>query len=74
MHNPVSIQDFAASVVAVALVLGVIGLGLLDRQIPSELSTSLGAAITWLFVRSTQQAEQSRADTLTEHTARSLKE
>lgn len=60
-ENP-SIQDFAASVVAVSLVLGVIILSILQDPIPSEIATSLGAAITWLFVRSTQQAEHKRAD------------
>jgi len=63
MNSQVTIQDFAASTVAVALVLGVIILGILERPIPSEIATSLGAAITWLFVRSTQQAAQHAADT-----------
>ncbi len=63
MNQEVSIQDFAASIVAVALVVGVILLSVLQDPIPSEIATSLGAAITWLFVRSTQQAEQHRADT-----------
>lgn len=61
--SDITFQDLAASLVAVSLALGVILLGALERPIPSEVSTSLGAAITWLFVRSTQQAEQYRADT-----------
>jgi len=60
-ENP-TIQDFAASVVAVSLVLGSIILGILQRPVPPEMSTSLGAAITWLFVRSTQQAEHKAVD------------
>jgi len=63
MHkSDITFQDLAASLVAVALAFGVILLGALERPIPSEVSTSLGAAITWLFVRSTQQAEQYRSD------------
>jgi len=62
MKSSIPVQDLAASIVAVALVGGVILIGVLEKPIPSEMATSLGAAITWLFVRSTQQAEQNRAD------------
>jgi len=58
------LPDVAASIAAVILVIGVVILGALERPVPSEVSTSLGAAITWLFVRSTQQAERHATDTL----------
>jgi len=52
------VQDVTAAMVALLLVAAVSGLALLDRPIPSELSVALGSAVTWLFVRSTQVAEQ----------------
>jgi len=51
-------QDLAATIVAVVLVVGIIGLAVQQLPVPAELSTSLGSAITWLFVRSAQQAER----------------
>jgi len=63
MKSEIPVQDLAASIVAISLVLGVIALAAMQVPIPSEMATSLGAAITWLFVRSTQQAERDRADT-----------
>jgi len=63
MLKDLTIQDLAASIVAVSLTLGLILLSALAVDIPSEMSTSLGGAITWLFVRSTQQAERMAADT-----------
>jgi len=62
MKSEIPVQDLAASIVSISLVLGVIALAAMQVPIPSEMATSLGAAITWLFVRSTQQAEQHRAD------------
>ena len=53
-------QDLAAAIVAGVLVLGILGLALLDRRIPAELSTALGSATTWLFVRSVTHAEARR--------------
>lgn len=54
--------DYAPAVVAVLLVLGCIVLAVLERPIPAELSTSLGAAVSWLFVRSAQSAEHRQAN------------
>lgn len=53
-------QDLAATVVSILLVLAVVMLSLTEKPVPSELGTALGAAITWLFVRSAQQAERNR--------------
>lgn len=53
-----SINDVAAAVVSVILVLGAIVLAVLGRTIPSEVATGLGAALTWLYVRSTQLVER----------------
>jgi hypothetical protein len=64
-------QDAAAMVVAVVLALGVVGLAFLGRPIPAELSTSLGAAITWLFVRTAQRAEHAQANRLNGKTTES---
>lgn len=63
MKSEIPVQDLAASIVAISLVGGVILLAAMSLPIPSEMATSLGAAITWLFVRSTQQAERERVDT-----------
>jgi len=57
-----TLQDLAASIVAVTLVVAVSVLGVLERPVPDAISTGLGAAITWLFMRSAQQAEASLAD------------
>lgn len=51
-------QDAAALIVSLVLVLGLVGLAALGKQIPAEIATANGAAITWLFVRSAQVAEQ----------------
>jgi len=59
----VNVQDYAAASVAIVLTVGTVVLGYAERPIPSEMSTSLGAAITWLFVRSVQQAQADVADT-----------
>jgi len=53
-------QDLAATVVSIVLVLAVVALAIQEKAVPSELGTALGAAITWLFVRSAQQAERNR--------------
>lgn len=58
--NPLSPQDLAATVVSILLVLAVVMLSITEKPVPSELGTALGAAITWLFVRSAQQAERNR--------------
>jgi len=47
--------------VALLLVAAVSGLALLGRPIPSEISVSLGSAVTWLFVRSAQATERENA-------------
>jgi lauroyl/myristoyl acyltransferase len=61
MRQQISPQDLAATVAAVLLVLGVLALAVLSKPIPAELSTSLGAAVGWLFVRSAQRAEHTQA-------------
>jgi len=58
----VNVQDYAAASVAVIMAGGTVLLGYTERPIPPEMSTSLGAAIIWLFVRSVQQAQADRAD------------
>lgn len=55
-------QDIAATVVAVVLTVGVTILGFYEKPIPGEMGSGLGAAITWLFVRSAQQAERERTN------------
>jgi len=55
-------NDVAPALVAVLLVLGVLVLAVLGKPIPPELSTSLGAAVSWLFVRSAQSAEHTQAN------------
>jgi len=60
----ISPQDLAAILVAVVLAVGVVGLAFAGREVPAEISTSLGAAITWLFVRTAQRAEHAQANRL----------
>lgn len=52
-----SLQDGAAAVVAVVTVCGLIVLSALELTVPDALNTAVGAALTWLFVRSAQVAE-----------------
>jgi len=49
-------SDWAAPLVALLLVGGTVGLAMLGKDIPSEISIGDGAAVTWLFVRSTADA------------------
>jgi len=53
-------HDVAAALVAVVLTIGIIILAVLELEIPSELGTSETVAITWLFIRSAQAAEQAK--------------
>jgi len=48
-------QDAAAALVSVALVIGVIVLGVANKEIPDILNIALGSSATWLFARSAQQ-------------------
>lgn len=54
------LQDFAATLVAVLLVAGIIALAALGLPIPAELGPPLGAATTWLFIRGAQAADVER--------------
>lgn len=45
------LQDLAATIVAIMLVMGVVGLSAIDQNVPAELGPPLGAATTWLFIR-----------------------
>lgn len=54
---PRTVQDLAAAVVSVTLVVGIVVLKLAGKEVPSELAAALGASITWLFVRSSQEAQ-----------------
>jgi len=60
--NRILPQDVAATVVSVVIVIGIVALALLGKEIPPELSTAEGISLTWVFVRSAQQAEAVRAD------------
>jgi len=48
-------QDAAAALVSIALVIGVIVLGVTNKEIPDILNIALGSSATWLFARSAQQ-------------------
>lgn len=56
------LQDIGAIVVAVTLSLGVLVLAFYQVEIPGEISTALGSAVTWLFVRSVQAGAQAVAE------------
>jgi len=60
----VEAQDIAAAIVAILVIAGEVALSLLRIPIPSELGTAQGAVLTWLFMRSAQQVEAHRADTI----------
>ena len=49
----ISAQDIAAAVVSTVITLGIIALAWKGQTPPPELSTAYGAAMTWLYVRST---------------------
>jgi len=44
-------QDYAAAVVSILIVVGVLFLAGIQRQVPDVLNTALGASLTWLYVR-----------------------
>ena len=44
-------QDVIAGALAIILLLAIIGLIYLEREIPSELWTSLGISMGWVFSR-----------------------
>jgi len=60
----VEVQDIAAAIVAIVVIAGEVALAMLHIEIPSELGTAQGAVLTWLFMRSAQQTEAHRADTV----------
>lgn len=43
--------DIAASLCSFTLVAGCVALGIVEKPIPPELTTMLGASSTWLFIR-----------------------
>lgn len=45
-------QDVGAFLVSLVCAVGVVGLAILDKQIPSDLSLAFGASLGWLFTRS----------------------
>ena len=55
----ISPQDAAAALVALVITIGIIALAWKGATPPPELSLAYGAAITWLFVRSTQPPHDS---------------
>jgi len=63
------IREWAASLSAILLVATVAGLALAGRDIPPTMAGLAGMAFTWLFLRSTQQAEHDHADTVAERLA-----
>lgn len=62
MLKNATFQDLAAAASAFVITVGVVILGLLQLPVPDALSTAQGASITWLFMRSAQQAEHQLAD------------
>lgn len=46
-----STQDTAAAIVSIIIVVGVVILAGIGRPVPDGLDTALGAAMTWLYVR-----------------------
>jgi len=52
-----SLQDLAAAAATLILIIGLIVLSLLRIEIPDAMNTAIGSATTWLFIRSTQAAE-----------------
>jgi len=56
-----SAADVAAMMVSIILTVGVVLLSVLEIDIPAEMSGPLGAATTWLFVRSVQQGANGHA-------------
>jgi len=57
-----SLQDVAASLVSVIIVIALSAHALTGAPVPAELSAFTGASITWLFVRSAQVAERSSSN------------
>jgi len=53
-----TLQDLAAALVSITIVSSITILAFYERVIPDGLMAGLGAAITWLFVRSAQAAVQ----------------
>jgi len=60
---PLIIADIAASIVSLCLVVGCLVLAYTEKDIPAEVGTALGAALTWLFVRAALQPTLNGADT-----------
>jgi len=58
---PWTLQDAAAALVSIILAVAVAALSLLSIEIPSALATGMGAAISWLFIRSAQAANGVKA-------------
>jgi len=52
-----SVQEIAAAVTAILLVLTISVCAVLVREVPNEVAAALGAAITWLFTSAVQRAE-----------------
>jgi len=46
-----NLQDDAAALVSIIVVVGVVLLSVIGRPVPDGLSSALGASMTWLFVR-----------------------
>jgi len=57
-HTYLTVQDVAAAIVAIILVIGKIYIEATNGNSDATLSTALGAAVSWLFTRSAQAAER----------------
>jgi len=57
-----SLQDIAAALTTVILILGLVALSFLEKEIPDAMNGALGASTTWLFIRSAAAAERYNRD------------